>query len=225
VAKYSQVRPAAALRSRLEQASRKFRRRRMCAMVRLLGLTERCRVLDVGGTLGLWRLAPVMPRLVLLNQSRAAADIGSGARVVFGDGLALPFPEASFDVVFSNSVIEHVGGTAAQEMFAREVARVGLSYWVQTPDRTFPLEQHLWTPGIHWLPRTMQRRLLKYPITPWEWAVKPDSGQRDYYLSHYCESVHLLNRKSLQRLFPDASLLVERAFGWPKSLIVYRRRL
>lgn len=192
-------------------------------MVRMLGVTKSWRVLDVGGTLDLWRLAPVRPDLILLNHSRAAGDIGSGAPVVFGDGLALPFGDASFDLVFSNSVIEHVGDAHAQEVFASEIARVGRSYWVQTPHRRFPLEQHLWMPALHWLPRRAQRRLLRSRITPWEWIARPDPTERRYYISHYCDSVHLLNRREVSRLFPDASMVVERVLGWPKSLIAYRR--
>ena len=195
----------------------------MSAMVQLLGLKDSSHVLDVGGTIDLWHLAPVTPALVLLNESRAAADIGSGAPVVFGDGLALPFADRSFDLVFSNSVIEHVGNHHDQEVFAREIARVGRSYWVQTPNRRFPVEQHLWTPGLHWLPRKAQRGLLTYPITPWEWLTKPGIDERKYYVSHYCESVHLLDAKQLSDLFPEASIVVERIFGWPKSLIAYRR--
>jgi hypothetical protein len=203
--------------------SRRFRARRMSAMVRTLGVQNCWSVLDVGGTTDLWRLAPVTPHLVLLNQSRAAADIGCGAQVVFGDGMALPFADRSFDLVFSNSVIEHVGNHHMQEVFAREIARVGRAYWVQTPDRRFPVEQHLWTPGLHWLPRHLQRRLLRFSLTPWEWVTKPGAAERRYYLSHYCESVHLLSRHDLLGLFPGASIIVERALGWPKSLIAYRR--
>lgn len=216
------VRPPAGMRARLERMSRQFRARRMSAMIRILGVRDGWRVLDVGGTIDLWELAPVAPDLVLLNQSRAAADIGSGVPVVYGDGLALPFADGSFDLVFSNSVIEHVGNHHIQEVFAREIARVGRSYWVQTPDRRFPVEQHLWTPALHWLPRAVQKRLLRYPVTPWEWVTKPGTAEREYYLSHYCDAVHLLDQKGLKRLFPDAAILVERAFGWPKSLIAYR---
>ena len=75
-----------------------------------------------------------------------------------GDGRALPFRDEAFDVVFSNSVIEHVGDAASQRRFAREVARVGRAYWVQTPNRWFPVEQHLLTPLVHWLPKSWQRR-------------------------------------------------------------------
>ena len=80
----------------------------------------------------------------------------AAASWVAGDGRSLPFRDGSFDVVFSNSVIEHVGDAASQRRFAREVARVGRAYWVETPNRWFPVEQHLLTPLVHWLPAAWQ---------------------------------------------------------------------
>jgi hypothetical protein len=41
----------------------------MVLLARTVGLTRDTWVLDVGGTVDIWRLAPVMPRLVLLNQA------------------------------------------------------------------------------------------------------------------------------------------------------------
>jgi hypothetical protein len=194
----------------------------MATMFRLLKISPETTVLDVGGTTDLWCLAPFLPRVVILNQPRASADVGSGPPMVFGDGLALPFADRSFDVVFSNSVIEHVGDSSAQQVFASEIARVGTSFWVQTPHRSFPVEQHLWMPVVHWLPRPAQERLLRRRITPWEWIAKPAPDERAYYVAHYCESVRLLGRRQMQQLFPGASILYERTAGWPKALIAYR---
>ena len=83
------------------------------------------RVLDIGGTPECWDLLTVRPRITLLNTPRAKDDLGGAADWVAGDGRALPFADASFDVVFSNSVIEHVGDAQSQRRFAREVMRVG----------------------------------------------------------------------------------------------------
>jgi hypothetical protein len=134
-------------------AQKRFRRRRMQRFVREFSIGRETRVLDVGGTPDDWQMVPVPPRLVLLNMPRARADLAGAAHWVAGDGCSLPFRDRSFDVVFSNSVIEHVGDAACQQRFANEVARVGHAYWVQTPNRWFPVEQHLLTPFLHWLPR------------------------------------------------------------------------
>ena len=65
----------------------------------------------------------------------------------------LPFGDGSFDFVFSNSAIEHLRTPERQRRFAVEVARVGKRYCVQTPNRWFPLESHLLTPWVHYLPK------------------------------------------------------------------------
>src|ERR1017187_2845994 len=93
-----------------------------------------------------WDMLAVRPRVTLLNPPRTKAELAGASWWVAGDGRAVPFRDAAFDVVFSNSVIEHVGDAQSQRAFAREVARVGRAYWVQTPNRWFPVEQHLLTP-------------------------------------------------------------------------------
>ena len=205
----------------LSSLQRRFRARRMALLARTLGLTPDMRVLDVGGTLDIWRLAPVTPRLVLLNQSRARHEIGPGESVVLGDGVALPFADQSFDIVFSNSVIEHVGDRAAQARFAQEIARVGKRYWVQTPNRYFPVEHHLWTPFVHWLPRSWQRALLPR-FSVWQVLTRPDAVSRAFYIGHYLDSIRLLSASDLEALFPAATILRERTLGWTKSLIASR---
>ncbi|MBZ5624020.1 MAG: class I SAM-dependent methyltransferase, partial [Acidobacteriia bacterium] len=140
--------------------SRYFRRRRMHRFAREFGITAETRILDIGGTPDCWALLPAKPRLTLLNTPRAKDDLAGAATWVAGDGRCLPFRDGTFDVVFSNSVIEHVGDARSQQSFAREVARVGRGFWVQTPNRWFPVEQHLLTPFIHWLPKAWQRPIV-----------------------------------------------------------------
>jgi SAM-dependent methyltransferase len=179
------------------------------------------RVLDIGGTPDNWELIDMAPRLVLLNMPRARADLAGAAQWVAGDGRALPFRDAAFDVVFSNSVIEHVGDTASQERFAREVARVGRAYWVETPNRWFPVEQHLLTPLVHWLPRSWQAAIVRRG-TVWSALAHPTPDRRDFYIEHFLRDIHLLGVGELQRLFPGARIVRERFLGVTKSLIACR---
>jgi hypothetical protein len=204
----------------LDPLQRRFRARRMVLLARTVGLTRDMRVLDVGGTVDIWRLAPVMPRLVLLNQARARYEIGAGETVVLGDGASLPFADRSFDLVFSNSVIEHVGSRAAQARFAAEIARVGKQYWVQTPNRYFPIEHHLWTPFVHWLPLSWQAAILKR-FSVWRLVTNYNAPQREFYVNHYLDSIRLLSASDLRAFFPGASILRERLLGWTKSLIAW----
>jgi SAM-dependent methyltransferase len=204
--------------SGLTALSRRFRRRRMQRFARAFALTPDTRVLDIGGTPDCWDLLPVRPRLVLLNTPRAKDDLAGAASWVAGDGRALPFRDRSFDLVFSNSVIEHVGDAASQRRFAKEVARVGRAFWVQTPNRWFPVEQHLLTPLIHWLPKRWQRAIVPR-FTVWSALVPVTPDRRRFYLEHYLADVRLLGARELAALFPGVRLIRERFCGLTKSLI------
>jgi len=208
-------------RDNFHSLSQRFRHRRMERFVRELHITEATRVLDVGGTPENWQLASVRPRVVLLNMPRARADLAGGGEWVGGDGRALPFRDAAFDVVFSNSVIEHVGDRASQRRFASEVQRVGRAYWVQTPNRWFPVEQHLLTPVVHWMPKSWQRALVPR-FTVWSALTRPARDRRDFYIEHYLSDVRLLGFRDMRGLFPDARVLRERFLGFTKSLVATR---
>jgi ubiquinone/menaquinone biosynthesis C-methylase UbiE len=193
----------------------------MRRFARELHITAETRVLDVGGTPETWDMLPARPRVTLLNTPRTKADLAGGPCWVAGDGRMLPFRNAAFDVVFSNSVIEHVGNAESQRRFAREVARVGRAYWVQTPNRWFPVEQHLLTPLVHWLPKHWQRFIVPR-FTVWNALVRPSPDRRAFYLAHYLEDVRLLSAAEFAALFPDARLIRERLCGWTKSLVAVR---
>ena len=194
----------------------------MQSFVRELGITEGTRVLDIGGTPDCWDLLPFRPRLTLLNTPRAKAELEAAAEWVAGDGRRLPFRDGSFDVVFSNSVIEHVGSAEDQRRFAEEVARVGRRYWVQTPNRWFPVEQHLFTPILHWLPKEWQKPLIPY-CNFWQIVVRVTPDRRRFYIEHYLRDVRLLSFGQVSKLFPGAKVVRERWCGWTKSLVAIRR--
>jgi len=186
-------------------------------------VTAETRILDVGGAPETWELLAQRPRVTLLNTPRTRDEMSRAAAWVAGDGRALPFPDGAFDIVFSNSVIEHVGDAASQRRFAAEVTRVGRRYWVQTPNRCFPVEQHLLTPFVHWLPRAWQHRIVPR-FTVWTWLVRPARDRRDFYLEHYLNEVRLLDAAEMAALFPGASILRERFLGCTKSLVAVKAR-
>ena len=196
--------------------SRHFRRRRMAAFARRMAITPTTRVLDIGGTPELWDLIEPKPCLTLVNMPRAGESMS--ARWVAADGCALPFRDSAFDVVFSNSVIEHVGDADRQCLFAAEIRRVGRAYWVQTPNRWFPIEQHLLTPFVHWLPKSLQRRVVPR-CNLWSLLIPARPDQRQFYVAHYLRDIRLLSQRDLRALFPAARILRERFCGWTKSWI------
>jgi ubiquinone/menaquinone biosynthesis C-methylase UbiE len=173
-------------------------------------------VLDVGGREFNWQLMPFAPPVTILNLE---SEQRSGQfEWVIGDARQLPFPDNAFDVVYSNSVIEHLGTAGDQQRFAAECQRVGRSYFVQTPNRNFPIEPHVLTPFIHWLPKNWQRPLVRN-FTVWGWITRPSVERREWFLN----TTRMLTRRELQSLFPDAEIRRERFLGLTKSFVAMKR--
>lgn len=106
------------------------------------------------------------------------------ARYVQGDALRLPFEDGSFDIAFSNAVIEHVGGCDEQRRFVSEALRVARRAFVTTPNRWFPVEVHTRLPLVHWLPERLAHRGYDLAGKPW------------------AKENHLLGPRALRDLFP-----------------------
>ena len=201
-----------------------FRRRRMRAFVEAFRINESTRVLDVGGTYGIWELLEVQPHVTLLNTPGDVEKRRNDGKFssVYADGLNLPFSDDSFDVVFSNSVIEHVGSQARQKAFAGEIRRVARRYWVQTPNRFFPIETHLWMPFVHLLPKPWCAFVIRR-FTIWELVFRPRPDQKEHWVNHFLDDIRLLSGKELKAHFPDAAIRRERWLFFTKSLIAVKR--
>lgn len=195
---------------------RHFRTRRMRQFAQEFALTPESRILDVGGTVFNWTLLSVRPNLVILNRyvPRKPAD---RAMWIKADALHLPFRDGMFDIVYSNSVIEHVGTFENQRRFAAECQRVGTSYYIQTPNRWFFMEPHYITPFIHWVPRFLRSYLLRH-FTLWGWLNRPTHAE----CRASVEEIRLLSEKEVRWLFPDADIWYERFMGMIKSFMAFR---
>ena len=190
-----------------------FRSRRMATFARNFGINGETEVLDVGGLPGIWEMLPVRPRVTFLNVTPEGIQ---GKQGVVGNGCALPFKDKSFEIVFSNSVIEHVGDLNAQRRFAEECRRVGKRYYVQTPNRWFPVEPHFIAPLIQFVP--LRVRPAVAALTPWGLLTRGSRQDREAFV----RSIRLLTPNEVQALFPDAKRLDERFLGLRKSLIAAR---
>lgn len=192
--------------------ARYFRSRRMRRFARRFGVTAATTVLDLGGAESYWRWCPVRPRVTVVNLHRR--DLRPGEMPwVQADGCQLPVADKAFDIVHCNSVIEHLPDARARGRLAREIARVGHGYWVQTPNRWFPIEAHTLTPLFHFLPKRWQARLARN-FTVWGWLQRPSDREARGYVEH----IHLLSEADLRSLFPAASIERERFLGLTKSL-------
>jgi hypothetical protein len=201
--------------------SSRFRKRRIHRFREVLRPTADTRILDVGGYPWFWLDAPVTARITLLNPHvipGLSERFSDRFEFVVGDGCFLNYQDKTFDIVFSNSVIEHVGTYERQRAFASEARRVGVSLWIQTPARTFFMEPHLLTPFIHFLPQSLQRKLLRY-FTTWGVITKPTTAQVEDFL----KEVRLLNYREMTELFPDCEIHRERFIGLTKSYIAVRQ--
>ncbi|MBI5191633.1 MAG: class I SAM-dependent methyltransferase [Nitrospirae bacterium] len=90
---------------------------------------------------------------------RAFRDAYPEVRVMVGDGAMMPFRDGSFDLLFSNAVLEHAGDRERQKKFVHECVRVAGRGFITTPSYWFPLESHTLLPFVHYLPYNIKRRI------------------------------------------------------------------
>lgn len=204
----------------LDRFTARIRRKRFAFFLELMASVPRpIRVLDVGGTPLFWEMMGCPEgevEITLLNVA-PTGTAPEGIRVVEGDARDMAqFAAAEFDVVFSNSVIEHVGSSQEQQRMAEEVQRVGRRYFVQTPDRYCPVEPHFLVPFFQFFPIAFRVFLLRRFSVGWY----PRLSSREE-AEGVARSIRLLSRRELRGLFPDGSVRRERLWGMPYSLIAY----
>lgn len=178
-------------------------------------------ILDLGGSAGWWKEdfpSDIDVAIVNIDDDLKQDVIRSGFRFYQADGRDLPFDDKKFHLTFSNSVIEHVGDLNDQARFAKEAMRCGQKLYLQTPNKWFPVEPHLMTAFIHWLPNKITRRLLRY-CSVWGLVARPSQQQIDDFLN----STRLMTRDEVKQLFPNAEIREEKFLGMTKSFIVILR--
>ena len=177
-------------------------------------------ILDIGGTEIFWTFLgfSALPqiRITLFNQRRQNVTSPQIASMV-GDATDMKeLQDQSFDIIFSNSVLEHVGGFEAQNRMAKEVMRVGKRFFIQTPNYWFPVEPHFLFPGFQWLPVFLRIQLIQHFDLGWHRKTS-DPDQARALIDHN----RLLTKQELIILFPQAKLYEELFLGLVKSFIAY----
>jgi len=195
--------------------SRRQRQKRMQLFIDRMGLRGGERIIDLGGLAAFWNDCPLPLEITIVNLPgsglRENPDPRHKVSYVEGDACNLDFvADDSFDIAFSNSVIEHVGPVGNQEAFAREARRVAPRYWVQTPSIWFPIEAHNHMPFWWFYPEPLKRRMIA------RWKRKLPAW------TEMIEGTTVILHDELERMFPDGTILTERYAGFPKSYIVYR---
>jgi predicted SAM-dependent methyltransferase len=120
----------------------------------------------------------------------------------------------SFDLVHSNSVIEHVGMWNDMAAMATEVMRVGQAGWIQTPAWEFPVEPHFRTLFMHWFGKPVQRAMF---------SLSFEKRLRNFPMAlrrQTIDGVNLLSYREVRALFPERDIYIERLALLPKSYTV-----
>jgi hypothetical protein len=184
-------------------------------------LHQNISILDVGGTEDFWVQMGYHHksnmRFTLLNIANTNTHHGNFTSLV-GDARKLDnLQDSSSDIVFSNSVLEHVGTFDDQILAANHIRRIGKSYFVQTPNYWFPVERHFLFVGYQYLPLSLRAFFLRRFNLGW-FSKAPDKAE----LITTVSSIRLLTKRNMRTLFPEAEIVTERFAGLSKSIIAVK---
>lgn len=199
-------------------------------MIKLLALIDEviaekgnCKIIDIGGRFDYWLYLKKMwedrPLTVTLVDLEPTEVEDTRFVSIRGNACNLSeFADMSFDIAFSNSVLEHVGTWKHKTSMAQEVRRIAPRYFIQTPNFWFPVEPHFRSLFFHWLPRPVRRFLIMH--RNFAFHRKADCFTEAYRI---IDDADLLDHADMVELFPDARIEKERfAIILTKSLIAVR---
>ncbi len=198
--------------------SARARARRWDLLLRRFPDLGSMRVLDLGGMWQMWAAAPVRPKALTLLNLAAQDSPEDWIEILAGDACDPPaaLRDEHFDLVFSNSVIEHVGGPWRRKAFARVVESHGTHHWIQTPNRWFPIEPHYLFPGFQHLPVEARAAVAM------RWPLGHNKTSNPRVALGGVLSSDLISARELRHYFPDSEVAFERVLGLRKSLIAVR---
>ena len=187
----------------------------MSDFVRQMSLTGEERIIDLGGTARFWADCTVPLDITIVNlpggREEDPVPPQHTITLIDGDACSLPeFQDMSFDIAFSNSVIEHVGPPPQQEALAREAHRLAPRHWVQTPSIWFPIEAHTMMPFWWFYPSPMKQAIMS------GWRRKLPAW------TEMIDGKTVLSHSDIVRLFPNSRVMTEYVLGFPKSYIAYQ---
>lgn len=177
------------------------------------------KILDVGGTESFWINRGYHQRpniqLTLLNifpqktqYANMRGHIGDATNMV-------EFADESFDIVFSNSVIEHLFTFDNQQRMASEVQRVSTRHFIQTPNRYFFMEPHFLMPYFQFYPKPLKLWILSQTKLARGYRYPSEDARKRL------DEIKLLSKAQMLSLFPQSTLYEEKVFGLVKSFTAH----
>jgi hypothetical protein len=199
--------------------SGKFRSKRLQLLLSKIEKLSKSKpkIIDIGGTNYFWKtldkVLPIDLNLTLLNKERNHIE---GFEGIIADAANLQFIKTnSYDLCFSNSVIEHLPTIVEQEQMAENILRIAPHHFIQTPAFIFPIEPHFLFPFFHWLPKSIRIKLVRYFRLGWYERLQ-DFSKAEILVN----SIRILKKRELKKMFPDSKIITEYVLFLPKSYIV-----
>ena len=176
-------------------------------------------ILDVGGKINFWENRGLAGnndyKITVLNIEKEKSNY-SNINCLIGDATNLnQFKNKSFDIVHSNSVIEHLYNFENQKKMASEIMRVGQKYIVQTPNKYFFIEPHYLLPFFNIVPEK-----LKYLILTKTKLSRLKKWDKNF-AKQYIKEIRLLSEKEMKTLFPNSKIYFEKFLGMNKSFTMH----
>lgn len=202
-----------------DSLAEKFRAKRWQQLHEHFPQIEDMTVIDLGGTVSSWRRAPVRPKkVIVLSFEPEGADGLDWVESHYADACHLPDHLLGLraDLVYSNAVLEHVGGAERRQRFADSVHLFADHHWVQTPYRYFPIEPHWLFPGFQFLPVSTRVAISR------RWSLVHTPNRDRQAAVDNVLSVELIGLTEFRNLFPTSRIVSERAAGLIKSIIAVR---
>ena len=198
----------------------KFREKRFSFFLKKFNKMQKpISILDVGGKINFWENRGLAGnndyKITVLNIEKEKSNY-SNINCLIGDATNLnQYKNKSFDIVHSNSVIEHLYNFNNQKKMASEIIRVGKKFIIQTPNKYFFIEPHYLLPFFQFLPKSMKFFILT--------KTKMSRLKRwdKEFAKQYIKEIRLMNLKELKTLFPNCNVYYEKFLGMNKSFTVH----
>lgn len=124
--------------------------------------TPETTILDIGASEHETKEANFLEKMYPYKRNITCAGVGDGVAIKAANpdvnyvsikpGEQLPFDDKTFDIAYSNAVLEHVGGPEQRRAFLDDSLRVARALFMTIPNRWFPIEHHTALPLLHYWP-------------------------------------------------------------------------